>query len=59
MSLETNSFKFGEFLLDAKEKVLLCNGKPISITPKAFLFHPMGSGFIIITASPELSGVFH
>lgn len=34
--METNSFKFGEFLLDAKEKVLLCNGKPISITPKAF-----------------------
>ncbi len=36
MSLETQSFEFGEFLLDAKEKVLLCEGKPLSITPKAF-----------------------
>lgn len=36
MSLETNSFEFGEFLLDGKEKVLLHKGKPLSITPKAF-----------------------
>ncbi len=36
MSLETNSFEFGKFLLDPKEKVLLGDGKPISITPKAF-----------------------
>ena len=36
MSLETHSFEFGEFLLDAKEKVLLRNGKPLQITPKAF-----------------------
>lgn len=36
MSLETNSFEFGEFLLDTREKVLLRNHKPLSITPKAF-----------------------
>lgn len=36
MSLETNSFEFGGFLLDAKEKVLLRNGAPIPLTPKAF-----------------------
>lgn len=36
MSLETNSFEFGEFILNGKEKVLLRDGKPISITPKAF-----------------------
>jgi len=36
MSLKTNSFEFGEFLLDAKEKVLLRQGEPISITPKTF-----------------------
>lgn len=36
MSLETNSFEFGEFLLDTREKVLLRDGKPLSITPKAF-----------------------
>jgi DNA-binding winged helix-turn-helix (wHTH) protein/Tol biopolymer transport system component len=36
MSLETNRFEFGEFLLDAKEKVLLRDGKPLAITPKAF-----------------------
>ncbi|HRH45142.1 MAG TPA: winged helix-turn-helix domain-containing protein [Pyrinomonadaceae bacterium] len=35
MSLKTNSFEFGAFLLDGKEKVLRHNGKPISITPKA------------------------
>ncbi len=36
MLLETHNFEFGEFLLDAKEKVLLRDGKPLSITPKAF-----------------------
>ncbi|MEP7037233.1 MAG: winged helix-turn-helix domain-containing protein [Acidobacteriota bacterium] len=36
MSLETQSFKFGEFFLDGKEKVLLRDGKTLSITPKAF-----------------------
>lgn len=36
MLLEKNSFKFGEFLLDTKEKVLFRNGKPLAITPKAF-----------------------
>ena len=37
MSLETQSFEFGEFLLDTREKVLLRNQKPLAITPKAFL----------------------
>ncbi len=36
MLLETHNFEFGEFLLDAREKVLLRDGKPIPITPKAF-----------------------
>ncbi len=36
MSLKTNSFEFGEFLLDVKEKVLLRNGNSVSITPKTF-----------------------
>ncbi len=36
MSLETQSFEFGEFVLDTREKVLLRNQEPISITPKAF-----------------------
>jgi DNA-binding winged helix-turn-helix (wHTH) protein/tetratricopeptide (TPR) repeat protein len=36
MSLEIKRFGFGDFLLDAKEKVLLRNGKPLSVTPKAF-----------------------
>lgn len=36
MLLETHSFEFGEFRLEAKEKVLLRDGKPVSITPKAF-----------------------
>ena len=36
MSLETNDFEFGEFLLDTKEKVLFRDGKPVSITPKTF-----------------------
>jgi Tol biopolymer transport system component/DNA-binding winged helix-turn-helix (wHTH) protein len=36
MSLETKKVKFGEFLFDAKEKVLFRQGKPVSITPKTF-----------------------
>jgi predicted ATPase/DNA-binding winged helix-turn-helix (wHTH) protein len=36
MSLEMQRFEFGEYLLDAREKVLLRGGKPVSITPKAF-----------------------
>ena len=37
MSLETKSFEFGEFRLDSREKVLLRDGEPVAITPKAFL----------------------
>ena len=37
MSLETQSFAFGAFLLNAKERVLLRDGKPLPVTPKAFL----------------------
>jgi eukaryotic-like serine/threonine-protein kinase len=36
MSLETHSFEFDGFLLNGKEKVLLRDGKPLQITPKAF-----------------------
>lgn len=36
MLLETNSFEFGEFLLDTDEKVLLRRGEPVSITPKIY-----------------------
>ncbi len=36
MSLETKQFEFGEFVLDTKEKVLLRQGKSLSITPKIF-----------------------
>jgi DNA-binding winged helix-turn-helix (wHTH) protein/TolB-like protein len=36
MSLETHKFEFGDFLLDAKEFVLLRKGEPVSVTPKAF-----------------------
>ena len=36
MLLERQRFEFGDFLLDAKEKILLRGGKPISITPKSF-----------------------
>lgn len=36
MSLEKKSFEFGNFILDGKEKILLREGKPLSITPKAF-----------------------
>lgn len=35
--METQSFQFGEFLLDMEEMVLLRNQKPLAITPKAFL----------------------
>lgn len=34
--LETQKFEFGEFLLDTKQKVLLRNGNPVSITPKVY-----------------------
>src|SRR5438132_11671978 len=37
MLLGTNKFEFDDFLLDAREKVLLREGKAVSITPKAFL----------------------
>lgn len=33
---ETNNFEFDDFLLNTKEKVLLREGKPVSITPKTF-----------------------
>lgn len=36
MSLKIQSFQFGDHILDLEEKVLFCNGKPVSITPKAF-----------------------
>ncbi len=36
MSLKTQRFRFGEFFLDGEEKILLRNGLPVSITPKAF-----------------------
>lgn len=36
MLLERQKFEFADFLLDAKENVLLRDGKPLSITPKAF-----------------------
>ncbi len=36
MLLETHNFEFHEFLLDPQEKVLLRDGKPLPITPKAF-----------------------
>jgi DNA-binding winged helix-turn-helix (wHTH) protein/Tol biopolymer transport system component len=35
MSLEEQKIGFGDFLLDAKEKVLQRGGKPLPITPKA------------------------
>lgn len=37
MSLKTQSFQFGDHVLDVEEKVLFYNGKPVLITPKAFL----------------------
>jgi DNA-binding winged helix-turn-helix (wHTH) protein/tetratricopeptide (TPR) repeat protein len=36
MSLEVQKLGFDDFLLDAKEKVLRRDGKPLPITPKAF-----------------------
>src|SRR5215813_699962 len=36
MPLETQSFEFGEFRLEVKEKLLLRDGEPVSLTPKAF-----------------------
>ena len=50
MSLEAQSFEFGEFVLDADEKVLLRNGKPTAITPKVFdllLFLVQNHGHLI------------
>ncbi|MEJ7848529.1 MAG: winged helix-turn-helix domain-containing protein [Pyrinomonadaceae bacterium] len=37
MSLETNSFEFGEFFLDGKERILFRDQKPVRITPKALM----------------------
>ena len=31
-----NLYEFGPFRLDAGERLLLCNGQPVSLTPKAF-----------------------
>ncbi|MEO6590465.1 MAG: winged helix-turn-helix domain-containing protein [Pyrinomonadaceae bacterium] len=36
MLLKTQSFEFEDFFLDTREKVLLRDGKPVSITPKSF-----------------------
>ncbi len=36
MWLKRKGFEFGEFFLDTNERVLLKNGKPVSITPKTF-----------------------
>jgi hypothetical protein len=37
MSLtEKEIYKFGHFILDATERELLCEGTPVSLTPKAF-----------------------
>ena len=36
MSLEIQEFKFGDFLLDAREKVLRLGDQPVPVTPKAF-----------------------
>lgn len=35
MSLKTHNFEFGEFCLETNEKILLRQGKPVSLTPKA------------------------
>lgn len=37
MSLEGKRFEFGEYVLDADEKVLLRGGKALPVTPKIFL----------------------
>src|SRR5215510_10722583 len=37
MGLQTTRvFEFGSFRLDERERQLLCNGKPVPLTPKAF-----------------------
>src|SRR6188768_3683433 len=36
MSLETHNFRFLDFVLDPREKVLYRHGVPVAITPKAF-----------------------
>src|SRR5438132_6220096 len=37
MSVQTGHFyEFGNFRLDAAAKVLFCEGKPVSLTPKVF-----------------------
>ena len=36
MSLEASIYSFGDFTLDAEQKVLFEKGKPVPITPKAF-----------------------
>ena len=36
MSLKNNSFQFGDFVLDADERVLRQDGKPLLLPPKAF-----------------------
>src|SRR5215475_15939807 len=37
MTLETEGlFEFGKFRLDPAEHSLLCEGKPVSLTPKSF-----------------------
>lgn len=35
MLLKTHSFEFGDFCLEGNEKILLRQGKPVSLTPKA------------------------
>jgi DNA-binding winged helix-turn-helix (wHTH) protein len=37
MSPEIKGFQFGSFVLDCEEQVLLLDGEPVSLTPKAFL----------------------
>ena len=37
MSPEIKAFEFGGFVLDCQEQALLRDGKPVSLTPKAFL----------------------
>lgn len=37
MSLEEEGFEFGDFVLDARERLLLRSGRPVALTPKAFL----------------------
>src|SRR5258708_1759565 len=35
MSLKNNSFRFGDFVFNADETVLIHDGKPVSLPPKA------------------------